>query len=742
MAIWINRIKPTAQNAAIVEDSNSRNFCDWAMDAPLEFGKFNLIYGYNGAGKTTLSKRFDWVPAERNHFFSVKNSDDGEIFVFNKDYVKENISLNPIKTVDIEQPQEDSKEVSFGLHNKQTKDAIIIANKNLENLEKNKKKLSEKKEKLDGIYSKHAKIIKDTITSTCNNQYDRFNYYQNYDKKDFRDKIKEGEKEGIFFANLSAVKQGDVLKLISQDSEHKKISTLEFSNRDVDCSSIKDLLLNYKTAEKIPSLINDLEKWVYKGLELHQASDNICKFCDNKISLDRFAKLQKHFNDSFSKIKNKIKEISDYLFAINEIHLPDEDSFLIEFRNDYLNKKTLFGNAKENLVSNAKHLINCLERKDMPTDNLNKLSIQEFIDNINQVIDKNEEKREKIDTLVKRFEESVVVKAFDEYSHIKDEIDRLDENSINEKINREQYEILRLEATLEKSDAFCRIFNEGIGVYLGHEDFSLKPNADKTNYIIMRKGQETDINSVSEGEKTAFVLLYFLFSLKKKESQINNNIVVIDDPISSLDSINLHIAYSFIKKEISKAHQIFILTHNLNFAQRVIQWFNREKNEQSKNLVKFFIMQKKSMGQKPLFEIKEMPPSIRHHCSLMCHLFKTLHDLKEETSNGGELAKSVNAPNVLRQFLEIYVTIWLPSKSPSIEGLKKIWSNVGLSSRKIDSIINFCHHYSHGSPNNDINESLETLLGNDKNFLKSIFKAMEQHNKGFFTALTDSIKNS
>ena len=69
---------------------------------------------------------------------------------------------------------------------------------------------------------------------------------------------------------------------------------------------------------------------------------------------------------------------------------------------------------------------------------------------------------------------------------------------------------------------------------------------------------------LSEGEKTAITFLYFVVGLQDQDFDLAEGIVVIDDPISSLDSSSVYQAFSFLKNAVKDARQIFLLTHNFD----------------------------------------------------------------------------------------------------------------------------------------------------------------------------------
>lgn len=77
---------------------------------------------------------------------------------------------------------------------------------------------------------------------------------------------------------------------------------------------------------------------------------------------------------------------------------------------------------------------------------------------------------------------------------------------------------------------------------------------------------------MSEGEKTAIAFVYFTIHLTDQDFNIDSGIVVIDDPISSLDSNSLFQAFSFLKNSVKNSSQVFILTHNFDFLKLLLNW--------------------------------------------------------------------------------------------------------------------------------------------------------------------------
>ncbi len=104
------------------------------------------------------------------------------------------------------------------------------------------------------------------------------------------------------------------------------------------------------------------------------------------------------------------------------------------------------------------------------------------------------------------------------------------------------------------------VINKLIAAYLGHGELTIDPVDE--DYELQRHGRP--ITGVpSEGEKTAIAIAYFLSSIEADNRKLKDVIVVVDDPVSSLDTKALNFACSLVRTRLEKAAQVFILTHNL-----------------------------------------------------------------------------------------------------------------------------------------------------------------------------------
>jgi wobble nucleotide-excising tRNase len=125
------------------------------------------------------------------------------------------------------------------------------------------------------------------------------------------------------------------------------------------------------------------------------------------------------------------------------------------------------------------------------------------------------------------------------------------------------------------------IINSMVHRYLGHNELEII--ALDQGYRIQRAGKPLT-GSLSEGEKTAIAFCYFLSTLEAEGRRIKDLIVVLDDPISSLDTRSLNYCVSTVKATFRSSAQLFILTHNINFMNEIKKWF---KSKEGKSCILF-----------------------------------------------------------------------------------------------------------------------------------------------------------
>jgi wobble nucleotide-excising tRNase len=113
---------------------------------------------------------------------------------------------------------------------------------------------------------------------------------------------------------------------------------------------------------------------------------------------------------------------------------------------------------------------------------------------------------------------------------------------------------------------------------LGFKGFRLAQVGD-ANYILVREDGTDATETLSEGERSFVTFLYFYHRLKGSTSGSETTeprVVIIDDPVSSLDSDILFVVSSLIREMSADAangsgnvKQVLVLTHNVYFHKEV-----------------------------------------------------------------------------------------------------------------------------------------------------------------------------
>ena len=135
--------------------------------------------------------------------------------------------------------------------------------------------------------------------------------------------------------------------------------------------------------------------------------------------------------------------------------------------------------------------------------------------------------------------------------------------------------------------------NRSLTAY-GFNNFYIAPSPQNANmYQIKRPDGTLASNTLSEGEETFITFLYYLQLAKGSANAAtvsNRKILVIDDPICSLDGTILYVVSAMVKeliKEVkhgdSNIEQVFILTHNIFFHKEASFVNGRTSSESSVN---------------------------------------------------------------------------------------------------------------------------------------------------------------
>lgn len=205
-------------------------------------------------------------------------------------------------------------------------------------------------------------------------------------------------------------------------------------------------------------------------------------------------------------------------------------------------------------------------------------------------------------------------------------------------------------AELQRSSVAASKINDLLKRLLGPR-ISVEQAQDKRIRFI-REGQPA--TNMSDGERTAISLAYFLVSLGQDGQRLEDQIVFIDDPICSLDANHIYDVAYLLMTSLKACRQLFISTHNSEFFNTIKQdWTDRGKFKKEHAA---FLIHREGDGASQLLEL---PAHLAKFRSDYHHVFYCLRHLQANTSP--DIDAYLGCPNLLRRFLEMYLGFRKPT---------------------------------------------------------------------------------
>ena len=249
----------------------------------------------------------------------------------------------------------------------------------------------------------------------------------------------------------------------------------------------------------------------------------------------------------------------------------------------------------------------------------------------------------------------------------------------------------------------------------GFTNFQIVPSPVQINaYQIQRMDGTLATNTLSEGEETFISFLYFLQFAKGSVdvSKVSNRkVLVLDDPICSLDSTVLYIVSSLVKgliKDVregnSDVEQIFIFTHNVFFHKETA--FIDRRTEVC-NDIHFWIISKDN-------NISSIRAYERNNP------IKTSYELLWEELKSNTHASLITTQNIMRRILENYFSILGKTKDDTI-----VDSFSTMEEKMIcRSLLSWINDGSHSIPDDLYIDSYTDSIERYKQIFKEVFVKM------------------
>lgn len=727
-----------------------------------DFSRYNICFGFNGSGKSTLSNFFNLIASngiftseQKEELFkdlkttendsAVKfknnltyppkaNPENKKIYVFNSNFIANHVydgtvgkmsKFNVQETV-LEDPT--IKKLNTDIENK-TKDK--------EDKEAEKTKVTEKfdevKRTYNAIYREHFP----------NRQLRAGNVIPDVSElpKESKGEIEQAITQKIAEYRLSE-KQDEL------ESDITKISELSFEKIEIDLEKIAKLLeqsakenATDNLTEKIELYKNEVEEsksekiepWFKLGEELLKISkekdNNVCPVCKTDLTtsidaliaefadyfdksyldfLEQLNSFKENIDDSIEDRKtneantNSLKSYGDKYNNFIEIKFPELDKAEIKTDLSNLQKQLVSkqGNSSKKITIDIEPIRKLIETYNNNIEKLNSFKDNTLTNLRNQKIDPTKIDRE----IRERYTDLIYL-----------DLNGTAEEKRIEKFHSATSEIATIEATIseltdKKVDRLKELKMEAkkVGEYLAklgitHFTIDLREGEEENNILIKYKGDDESKkrlqNTLSEGEKTALAFAYFMSKVTTEVTNMGQTIIVIDDPISSLDDNRLYSTAFLIHDEFKDFKQLFVLSHNLLFLKYINPFFKKEKEA--------YLINK---GQ-----IEDLPASLENFQSPYFYMLESLVNFNKEAAPDYQDARKF-LPNYIRRVLETFFSFkyaQLSNSKGQTPGLpnfifdiidydtiedKTVGSitKVNLKS-KLNSINKVCDNFSHGN---------------------------------------------
>lgn len=635
----------------------------------------NFFYGNNGAGKSSIAHAIEeddgvvWADG--------KSADDYDVLVYNQNFISENfVSYGDLKGVFI-----------FG-------EEDIEAKKRIATLTEEKKKKSDAKVTAGEEYKQKTAGVDAALT-----QFQDTCFSKTADIRKRFEKCMDGKKQKRNFAEAvlgeKSPKEHDLPELerlygVAFDdtarayAEFKKAGATTYGSLPGKELLDKVIVSSSDTpfARFLKALGSTASDWVRDGhTHFSGSAGGKCPYCqqklpanfENEIAATFDAQYQQDIRDLGQFQTTYSRETADIVRVLQTNTadaMPSLDLKAYQERLSLLESK--FEVNRQRIAEKVKEPSKTVSLED--TDTL-LLEIGAMIDDINKLIKANNDvvaakksSKEKCKTEIMQLLAFLLA---DEVTSYKDEVARLkteidDVTERGKKLKKEIGELTTQISELNKHNANTEAAIDSINKILrdsGFQGFSIRAKDGVENVYEIVRENGTVAKNLSEGERNFIAFLYFYHRVRgsMNSEELKEKIVVIDNPVSSMDSTALFIVSAIVREMINVCRnnteylnpqvpgdyikQLFILTHNV--------YFHREVTYQQVgyyNCTSFYMIRKNdnvSTVKLCKRQNKEIPSEEENYNPVQNSYAALWDELRD-------LHSTIPALNVMRRILEYY----------------------------------------------------------------------------------------
>lgn len=630
--------------------------------------KINFIYGANGTGKSTLSKFLNNEIVSPRCSVTWDTSTKEDVVVYNRNFVEKNFQTDT-KLKGIFTLGEDSIEVQKEVEEKR---------KLIDELEEAKQK---SQNGIDKICGEQADL-RTAIEQKCWNVQKMYGSefadalvgFRNRMEK-FCDKCIEHsrglEKENIAtIEELRVMYQAAFAKDATKDAIYRNLPVDDIELLDI--NPLLSTVIAGKSDTPIGTFIEYLNAsdWVKNGVEYARKVPGKCPYCQQKLPLNIQQDIESYFDKKYEENKETlIIYEKSYVLMVEKVkdilqEIENQKYSYIDYGEFERIKSILVSKLEKNQQA-IQYKIKSLSEI-VKIDSINELGLElekiivQFNERIrknnelveNQVQAKSECRRKLWDYLTLQCIDDVekFLKEYDGREKGKQRIfeqKKQKDAAIKELKNEVELKEASLTSVKPTVDSINHLLKE-----FGFNGFKLDVNEEKTGtYKIVRPSGEDASKTLSEGEHNFISFLYFYylcFGSQEKTGLEARKVLVIDDPISSMDSNVLFIVSTLVKniirhcKENEKGiKQVIVLTHNVYFYKEITFWGNKDALPSTQT--RYYIL-RKIADESKIQEYIENP-------------IKTSYELLWKELKSESIGTANALMNVMRRILEHYFMV-------------------------------------------------------------------------------------
>lgn len=465
-----------------------------------------------------------------------------------------------------------------------------------------------------------------------------------------------------------------------------------------------------------------LSDWVETGINLHKDGD-LCAFCQSgTVSAATLDAYRQHFSAALEALRLRMTKAIEYLEAQRDgiaswlATVPTAEAFLPDFRWQAKTHRTALEKSVGTLGDCLNHAANLIKRRladplnplpetDLLTEAFPDVDLSEFL----KIVADNKAACSSQAERVKRAKAAVeahhgALKG-GEYRKLglRLEIANNARKTLADRTRAIESEAQVLQHSQQDSGRIAGLIDSDLREHFGHAHLHVSASDDGKGYVVTRAGQVAQ--HLSEGERNAIAFTYFLRSLEEDGVDASTTVVVIDDPVTSLDREALFAAFALAEVRTANFAQTIVLTHDYEYFRLQLmtlsgRWNSSQKRIRSNNAAEKLLPEVSLLELRAITlpghdarhgEVREIPMALIRHPSEYHFLF--FHVAEAVQGNSLEYLPLVG--NAGRRLLEGFLSFRAPSEIKFQAKVDAVARAASIDASLKERVVRFLHSQSH-----------------------------------------------